>query len=118
MVLEFGGAKIKASSFRLVDLGSILLPRVKAVKVMFAPYLLDSRYKKDRLVKMLTISRINSVLNFFLGLTDGEMLEKKTLFDLINPWKIRQQELTNFICDIAHFQEKVEGYLDIGRLVS
>jgi len=42
----------------------------------------------------------------YLGLTDGDMLDRKTLSDLIKPWEARKQNLANFICDIAHFYTK------------
>ena len=47
---------------------------------------------------------VNKVIIYCIGLTDGVMLDRKTLSDLIKPWETRRQKLIDFICDIAHFQ--------------
>ncbi|CAK8674916.1 bifunctional coenzyme A synthase-like [Clavelina lepadiformis] len=44
-----------------------------------------------------------------IGLTDGKMLERKTLHELIKPWSLRKKQLENFLCDVADYSVKTDS---------
>lgn len=53
------------------------------------------------------------VKNFFLfsGITDADLLKRKTLSELIKPWPVRQKQVEEFLKDVANFHTGNNGYI-------